>query len=354
MVMIKRQSFRLSSTLILLLPYHHRHQHRFCFRGGCGSGLMAAAFSLLVGNKYNDPFLLLPIYKAQPASNPHATYPSHPGNLSSLSSTDSITNVGRCMNWGLKACSFDSLERPDNNINGNSALRRARASTPCLSHLLRDSEIGLEDNRDTRSFNGVSGGAPPPSPYGGAYYRGSSLGFPSDHPLLDKIVVAVDVDEVLGSFLSALNKFMADRYLLNHSLSEYHVYEFFKATMYIISGSDNWLNDNDIVLIVTADIRVHEFFKTSYFRMGIHPIPGAQQALQNLSKYCSLSVVTSRQNAIKDHTIEWIEKHYPGLFQEIHFGNHFALDGQSRPKSDICRYYAYELLIRKKSTPEAR
>lgn len=46
---------------------------------------------------------------------------------------------------------------------------------------------------------------------------------------------------------------------------------------------------------------------------------------------------SSRQNAIKDHTIEWIEKHYPGVFQEIHFGNHFALDGQSRPKSEICR-----------------
>lgn len=46
----------------------------------------------------------------------------------------------------------------------------------------------------------------------------------------------------------------------------------------------------------------------------------------------------SRQNAIKDHTIQWIESHFPGLFQEIHFGNHFALHGESRPKSEICRY----------------
>jgi len=51
--------------------------------------------------------------------------------------------------------------------------------------------------------------------------------------------------------------------------------------------------------------------------------------------YCD---VRSRQNVIKDHTIQWIEKHYPGLFEEIHFGNHFALDGESRPKSEICRY----------------
>ncbi|XP_057505890.1 uncharacterized protein LOC130789186 [Actinidia eriantha] len=167
------------------------------------------------------------------------------------------------------------------------------------------------------------------SGYSAAYHRGSPLGFPAQ-AIPDKIVVAVDVDEVLGNFISALNRFIADRYSLNHSLSEYHVYEFFKI----------WNCSRD-----EADIRVHEFFKTSYFKTGIHPIPGARQALQKLSRFCNLSVVTSRQNAIKDHTINWIEKHYPGLFQEIHFGNHFALEGQPRPKSDICRSLGAKVLI---------
>lgn len=47
------------------------------------------------------------------------------------------------------------------------------------------------------------------------------------------------------------------------------------------------------LLMVTADIRVHEFFKTSYFKMGIQPLPGAQRALHKLSRYCNLSIVTS-------------------------------------------------------------
>lgn len=98
-------------------------------------------------------------------------------------------------------------------------------------------------------------------------------------------------------------------------------------------------------LAVTADLRVHEFFKTPYFKKGIHPLPGAQRALYKLARLCKLSVVTSRQNAIKDHTIEWIEKHYPGLFDEIHFGNHFALNGESRPKSEICRSLGAKVLI---------
>lgn len=58
-----------------------------------------------------------------------------------------------------------------------------------------------------------------------------------------------------------------------------------------------------------------------------------------------MSLHRSRQNAIKDHTIEWIQKHYPGLFQEIHFGNHFALEGESRSKSDICRCLGAKVLI---------
>ncbi|KAJ6406642.1 hypothetical protein OIU84_010200 [Salix udensis] len=101
-------------------------------------------------------------------------------------------------------------------------------------------------------------------------------GFP-DFPLTEKIVVAVDVDEVLGNFVSALNRFIADRYSLNHSVSEYHVYEFFRI----------WNCSRD-----EADFRVHEFFKTPYFKTGIYPIPGAQKALHKLSRLCKLSVVT--------------------------------------------------------------
>ncbi|XP_038977566.1 uncharacterized protein LOC120103732 isoform X1 [Phoenix dactylifera] len=195
--------------------------------------------------------------------------------------------------------------------------RKAHAVAPYWQ-FVRDSEIVFGEEVGAKLVNGD-----------GACRHGNPLGF-SDHLMPQKLVVAVDVDEVLGSFLSALNQFIADRYSSNHSMSEYYVYEFFK--IWNCSRTE-------------ADIRVHEFFKTAYFKEGIHPIPGARHALHRLSAFCNLSVVTSRQNAIKDHTLKWIEEHYPGLFQEIHFGNHFALDGQSRPKSEICRSLGAQVLI---------
>lgn len=49
----------------------------------------------------------------------------------------------------------------------------------------------------------------------------------------------------------------------------------------------------------------------------------------------------SRQHVIREPTLEWIERYYSGIFKEVHFGNHFALEGSARPKSEICRYGAH-------------
>ncbi|KAI5445772.1 uncharacterized protein LOC127136356 [Lathyrus oleraceus] len=211
------------------------------------------------------------------------------------------SEVKRSVRFNVKAC-FDSC-----NNNGNDNVNAKRV-------FLKEKKNENSTNVEHRS-------------QGGSHNK--PFCFP-DYQFSQKLVVAVDVDEVLGNFVSALNKFIADRYLSNYSVSEYHVYEFFKI----------WNCSRD-----EANSRVHEFFETPYFKSGIQPLPGAQMTLQKLSRFCNLSVVTSRQNAIKDHTLEWIENNFSGLFDEIHFGNHFALDGGSRPKSEICRSLNAKVLI---------
>ncbi|XP_054806378.1 uncharacterized protein LOC129309058 isoform X2 [Prosopis cineraria] len=219
-----------------------------------------------------------------------------------------VFQVNRCIGFTLQGC-FDT----NNNNNKLFIKPKARgfAAFPRPPSLADIEDVTVRDNNRNATIN-TSLNRSPTKP----------LNFQDCH-LSKKLVVAVDVDEVLGNFVSALNRFIADRYSSNYSVSEYHVYEFFRI----------WNCSRD-----EAAARVHEFFKTPYFKTGIHPLPGAQTALQKLSRFCNLSVVTSRQNAIKDQTIEWLEKNFPGLFQEIHFGNHFALDGVPRPKSEICSF----------------
>ena len=47
----------------------------------------------------------------------------------------------------------------------------------------------------------------------------------------------------------------------------------------------------------------------------------------------------------KAETVEWIETHFPGIFQDIHFGNHWAKEGKSVSKSEICKRIGASCLI---------
>lgn len=142
--------------------------------------------------------------------------------------------------------------------------------------------------------------------------------------------VAVDVDEVLGRFVYSLNMFCKEKYQMEYQVGDYWIYEF--AKIWGCSPEQS----NHIV---------HEFFDSPHFNEGIPVIPGAYDALIRLSRSCDLVVVTSRQHVIQDVTLDWIDKHYPGVFSEVYFGNHFALQGTSRKKSDICRSIGARVLI---------
>ncbi|CAN0901230.1 hypothetical protein LINGRAHAP2_LOCUS21301 [Linum grandiflorum] len=161
-------------------------------------------------------------------------------------------------NGFMLTCCLDSQHKTVND-------QRAHA-IPSHSQLVRDLECRTEENHGDAGLVSVHT----------ARHGGKPFGF-GKKSAADKVVVAVDVDEVLGNFVSVLNKFIADRYSMNHSVSEYHVYEFFKI----------WNCSRD-----EADTRVHEFFKTAYFKNGIDPLPGARQVLHKLSSHCKLSVVT--------------------------------------------------------------
>ena len=74
-------------------------------------------------------------------------------------------------------------------------------------------------------------------------------------------------------------------------------------------------------------------------------MPGALQALRALQAKCDLVVITSRQNVIQDATAKWVETHFPGIFSDLYFCNHFALDGESVTKAAMCSRVGADLLI---------
>lgn len=90
---------------------------------------------------------------------------------------------------------------------------------------------------------------------------------------------------------------------------------------------------------------MHEFFASPHFQDGLELVPGAQAALQRLSKHYRLVVVTSRQFVIENETHAWLDRHFPGVFSAVVFGNHYGLQGEKRSKPDLCRDLNAEILI---------
>jgi 5'(3')-deoxyribonucleotidase len=142
--------------------------------------------------------------------------------------------------------------------------------------------------------------------------------------------IAVDVDEVLAQFLLSLNAYYADRFGKHFGIEHYDKYYFCKV----------WGCSAEL-----SNTIVHQFFDSDHFREGIAPVPGALQVLKKLQKKCDLVIVTSRQTAIQDATIKWLETHYPDTFSELYFCNHFALDGKSCTKAEMCAKVKADVLI---------
>jgi hypothetical protein len=61
----------------------------------------------------------------------------------------------------------------------------------------------------------------------------------------------------------------------------------------------------------------------------------------------SLAVVTSRQHVIRQPTLDWLDTHFglPLFDAGVHFGNHWALEGKSTSKSQLCGAIGASVLV---------
>jgi len=62
-------------------------------------------------------------------------------------------------------------------------------------------------------------------------------------------------------------------------------------------------------------------------------------------------IVSSRETYIRRQTQDWVDRHYPGIFEEIYLCNHYLLNPEEelmypvREKSDVCLTIGARLLV---------
>lgn len=145
---------------------------------------------------------------------------------------------------------------------------------------------------------------------------------------MKKRVIAVDIDEVLAAHNIALVAYHNARYGSRHTLKDYVTEHW----------SQVWGTDRE-----ETNRRAIEFHESgAHARLAV--VTGSLEALNHLKSRFDLIAVTVRRRMIVESTRHWIDKNFPGIFQDIRFVH--AWDDPDAPsKAEVCAEINAEWLI---------
>lgn len=137
-----------------------------------------------------------------------------------------------------------------------------------------------------------------------------------------KPVIGVDFDDVLFKCNEALADFHNTLYGTSYSVGD--------VTTFDLSTVWNCTPEE-------TQERFDHFFRSA-FHHETEMVLGAKDALKALNETYDIVIVTARPTESENATLEWLSKHFLGLYREIHFTNQFHKDRSlHRLKSSILK-----------------
>jgi len=142
-------------------------------------------------------------------------------------------------------------------------------------------------------------------------------------------VVGIDFDDVLFPFVSECCAFDNAKYgtVFDYKQKEgFRMYHLWKCS-----------EEEEIR-------RVFDFYLSTH-HADVEPIKGASEAVKKLREKYELLIITARPAEVAHATLPWIEKHFPNLFREVYFLNHYAKNDWSKTKGDVCKELGVKIFI---------
>lgn len=144
-------------------------------------------------------------------------------------------------------------------------------------------------------------------------------------------MIAVDADEILAGFI--------DHFLVHYN-SKYQT---------SVSKDKIYSFKLDPIFNTTEDIflkRMDEFYESGEV-LRIKPVKGALQGVdQLLKKEYFLEIITARPALYAEATKEWVNKHFPKRFKQIHFAfNPHNKNSENITKAQVCKKIGAKVLI---------
>lgn len=145
-----------------------------------------------------------------------------------------------------------------------------------------------------------------------------------------KPIIAIDIDDVIAANAASFTAYSNQKYGTSLTIDDYQEH-----------WSEVWKVEHEEV-----NRRAIEYHESGH--IATYPvIDGAYEALQELKKRFKLIAVTSRRNSINQLTKDWLQKHYPNIFDDIIFCGFFDTEhsGIHHTKGDVIKDLHAEYFI---------
>lgn len=139
--------------------------------------------------------------------------------------------------------------------------------------------------------------------------------------------IAVDIDEVIASFLEGFLKVYNKKYNTDTSVDEMSSYKFWEC-LPITEEETNSICD--------------EFYASEHFE-SVGLVKMAVESIKKLSANHEIIFVTSRPVSVKGKTENFIKKHFPNIPVKIFFSSDYY--GGELTKSQICDDQGVDFLV---------
>jgi 5'(3')-deoxyribonucleotidase len=147
-------------------------------------------------------------------------------------------------------------------------------------------------------------------------------------------LIAVDADEVLASLVDVVNEFNNAIYGTHLTREDYKVPGLQRGYFAQVLGvTDEEMSE-----------RLRRLHREGWAD-DQKVMDGAEEATTELRRDYDLAIVTNRSPLSLDRTYEWVDRHLPNTFRDIHFTALWRDDGELATKAEVCRDIGADYLI---------
>jgi len=142
-------------------------------------------------------------------------------------------------------------------------------------------------------------------------------------------IIGFDFDDVLFDLMGPMVPWHNEQFGTTLTRDEYYTFDLDKV--WKCTGDEAW-------------DRVEKFYQTD-LHTNSQPVAGALAGMKALKKDHRFIIITARAASQEGQVRAWLDIHFPGVFDEVVFTNHFNKDGLKRTKSSVCLELDVKLFV---------